>query len=51
VSCPACLRTVVAATGALATSADTVGLAPSELDALKAQRKAARKAQTPGEAA
>lgn len=45
VSCPACLRTVVLATGALATGAETLGLSDEELKALKNQRKAARKAR------
>jgi hypothetical protein len=45
VSCPSCLRTVVHASGALATAVETLALSPDEVDMLKAQRKAARKAR------
>lgn len=45
VVCPTCLRTVVLASGALATASDTLALAPEQIEALKAQRKAARKAK------
>lgn len=42
--CPSCLRTVVAASGALATATETLALTSAQVEALKTQRKVARKA-------
>lgn len=45
--CASCLRTIVAASGKLATATETLALSGEQVEALKAQRKAIRKAREP----